>query len=116
MAVLIDDPLSASPASVRLPSGSIRLDQMLHSDLGGEKADVTYSLDGRSNVFFQTPAGPQKTVTIQGVQVPGVATRRTDTVQLVETGGGTGMALVEIDQTIRAENTARDSVTLAIQA
>jgi hypothetical protein len=115
MAIVIDDSLTASPATTPLPSGPIRLQQMLHSDLGGEKATITYSLDGRSNVFFQTPAGPSKTVVIAGVNVPGTPTRRTDTVSLVETGGGTGMAQIEIRQTIKAENTAHDSVTLAIE-
>jgi hypothetical protein len=115
MAVVIDDPLAASPATTPLPSGPIELSQMLHSDLGGETAEITYSLDGRINVQFQTPAGPSKTVVLPGVDIPGNATRRSDTVVLEEIGGGTSMAQVEIRQVIVAETTARDSVVLTIE-
>jgi hypothetical protein len=116
MAIVIDENLTASPAVTRLPSGPIVLRQTLHSDLGGETVSITYTLDGRHNVCFQTAQGQVKQIQIIGKKTPGSATERSDTVALVEVGGGTDLAQVEIKQSIRGENTCRDSVTLAIQS
>jgi hypothetical protein len=115
MAILIDEELTASPAEVGLPSGPIELTQTLHSDLGGEPAKITYSLSLSHNISFQTAGGPAKQVQLN-VDVPGTETSRTDTVQLVETGGGTGIAEVRIKQLIEASNKANDSVILAIES
>ncbi|HKI00735.1 MAG TPA: hypothetical protein VKK31_02025 [Thermoanaerobaculia bacterium] len=114
MAIVIDENLTASPAETRLPSGPIILRQILHSDLGGETASITYTLDGRHNVCFQTAQGQVKQIQINGLKIPGGANERSDTIALVEVGGGTDLGEIIIKQTIRAENNARDSVTLAI--
>lgn len=114
MAVLIDKLLTAFPEQTRLPSGPLRLTQTLHSDLGGENAEIVYSLDGRNNVVFLTPAGPQKTLTIPNVAIPAAPTERTDVVTLGEIHGGTGLDQLEIDQTISAENQVRDAVIVVI--
>ncbi len=114
MAVTIHTRLAATPSTIAFPSGPIRLTQTVSSDLGGETATIVYDLDRRTNVEFVTPTGTTQELTIPGVQVPGTPTQRVDVVQLVETGGGTQVAQVEIDQTIQAENTRRDSVTLAV--
>jgi hypothetical protein len=114
MAIVIDENLTASPAETRMPSGPIILRQTLHSDLGSETVSITYSLDGRHNVCFQTGQGQTKQIQINGLKIPGSATERSDTIALVEVGGGTGVAEIVIKQVIRGENTARDSVPLAI--
>ena len=114
MAIWIDEELTASPTEVGLPSGPIDLTQTLHSDLGGEPAKITYSLGLAHNISFQTAGGPAKQIQVN-VNIPGSETSRTDTVQLVEIGGGTGIAQVRIKQLIEAENKANDSVVLAIQ-
>jgi len=114
MAIVIDENLTASPAETGMPSGPIVLRQTLHSDLGGETASVTYTLDGRHNVCFQTAQGQVKQIQINGLKIPGSALERSDTIALVEVGGGTELGEVMIKQMIRAENTARDSITLAI--
>lgn len=114
MAIVIDENLTASPAETRLPTGPITLRQTLHSDLGGETANIIYSLDGRHNVCFQTAQGQVKQIQINGVKIPGAALERSDTVALVEVDGGTDLGQIVIKQLIRAENNARDSVTLAI--
>jgi hypothetical protein len=113
MAVILDQRLSASPVKIRLPREEVDLVQTLHSDLGGpEKAKITYSLDGRTAVFFDTPAGRTKEIVID-VTVPADPTQRTDPVTLVEQGT-TAMAEVEIDQLIEAETRVFDSVTLEV--
>jgi hypothetical protein len=114
MAIVIDENLTASPATTRLPSGPITLRQTLHSDLGNETVSITYTLDGRNNVSFKTAQGQVKQFQIKGLKIPGTATERSDTVALVETGGGTELGQIIIKQLIRGENTARDSVTLAV--
>lgn len=114
MAIVIDENLTASPATTRLHSGTITLRQTLHYDLGGETVGITYTLDGRNNVSFQTAQGQVKQIQIQSLKIPGSATQRSDTVKLVETGGGTELGQIIIKQTIRGENTARDSVTIAV--
>ena len=114
MAIVIDENLTASPAETGMPSGPIVLRQTLHSDLGGETASVTYTLDGRHNVCFQTAQGQVKQIQINGLKIPGSALERSDTIALVEVGGGTELGEVMIKQMIKAENTARDSITLAI--
>lgn len=114
MAIEIETSLAADPDVVTFSGEEIELTQTVSSDLGGEKATITYKLDGRTNVHFETDSGPAKAVVVEA-EIPGTATERTDTVTLCETGGGTGMAQVEIKQTIEGEeNTALDSVTLAI--
>jgi hypothetical protein len=113
MAVIIDENLAASPVSVSLPSGPIALTQTLHSDLGGEAAVITYTLDGRHNVVFQTPQGQVKQIQVKA-NIPGGAKQRTDTVKLAETGGGTGMAQVQIKQLIQAETQVHDMVLITI--
>lgn len=114
MAVIIDENLAASPRSVSLPSGPIALTQTLHSDLGGEAATITYTLDGRHNVVFQTPQGQVKQIQVKA-NVPGGAKQRTDTVKLaVETGSDTGMAQVQIKQLIQAETQVHDMVMITI--
>jgi len=115
MAIWIDEELTASPTEVALPSGPIGLTQTLHSDLGGEPAKITYSLSLSHNVSFQTAGGPVKQIQINA-QIPGTETSRTDTVELVETGGGTGIAQVRIKQLIEATNDSNDSVILAIES
>ena len=114
MAIVIDETLTASPAKTGLPSGPITLRQTLHSDLGSETVSITYTLDGRHNICFQTAQGQVKEIQINGKKIPGSATERSDTIALVEVGGGTGIGQVIVKQVIRGENTARDSVTLAI--
>jgi hypothetical protein len=114
MAVIIDENLAASPTRVSLPSGPIALTQTLHSDLGGEPAVITYTLDGRHNVVFQTPQGQVKQIQVKA-NVPAGPKQRTDTVKLAETGGGTGMAQVEIKQLIQAETNVHDMVMIMIQ-
>lgn len=113
MAVILDRRLAASPKIAKMPRATIDLAQTIHSDLGGEPATITYSLDGRSAVFFETPGGPSKTVTVGPVQVPAKATPRTDRVVLIEKGD-TDMAQVEIKQLIKAETNVRDSVVLEV--
>jgi len=114
MAVIIDENLAASPTSVKLPSGPIALTQTLHSDLGGEPAVITYTLDGRHNVVFQTSQGQVKQIQVKA-NIPGSPKQRTDTVKLaVETGGGTGMAMVQIKQLIQAETNVNDMVMITI--
>jgi hypothetical protein len=115
MAVIIKKHLQASPAQTGLPSGPIVLRQTLLSDLGGETATVTYSLDGRHNISFQTENGPAKQIRIENVSIPASPGQRSDTVQLVMTGGGTSMSQIEIDQEIKAETTVSDSVAVAIK-
>ena len=115
MAIWIDEELTASPTEVGLPSGPIVLTQTLHSDLGGEPAKITYTLSLSHNVSFQTPGGPAKQIQIEAT-IPGVETSRSDTVELVETGGGTGIAQVRIKQLIAATNDSNDSVILAIES
>ncbi|HEX4953688.1 MAG TPA: hypothetical protein VF017_09885 [Thermoanaerobaculia bacterium] len=115
MAITIHSRLTVTPDTIGFPSGPIKLTQTLSSDLGGEVATIVYDLDRRTNVEFKTPTGTTQELVLQGVEIPGTPTQRVDIVQLVETGGGTEVALVEIDQTIRSENTRRDSVTLAVQ-
>lgn len=114
MAIVIDENLTASPAETGLPSGPVTLRQTLHSDLGSETVSITYTLDGRHNVCFQAAQGQVKQIQINGLKIPGSATERSDTVALVEVGGGTGIGQIMIKQMIRGENTARDSVTLAV--
>jgi hypothetical protein len=114
MAVVIDETLTAAPALVSLPSGPILLRQSVHSDLGGEPAQITYSLDGRHNVAFQTPNGPVKQIQLS-VQIPGATTERTDSVALVLDGPGTTLAQVVIKQLIQAETKTHDSVIVAIK-
>jgi len=114
MAVIIDENLTASPTRVSLPSGPIALKQTLHSDLGGEPAVITYTLDGRHNVVFQTPQGEVKEIQVKA-NIPGGARQRTDTVRLKEVGGGTGMAQIEIKQLIEAETNVNDMVMITIQ-
>lgn len=114
MAIVIDENLTASPAETRLPSAPITLRQTLHSDLGNETVNITYTLDGRHNVLFQTPQGQVKQIQINGLRIPGSATERSDTVALVEVGGGTEVGQIIVKQVIRGENTVRDSVTLAV--
>lgn len=114
MAVIIDENLAASPGKVRLPSGPIALTQTLHSDLGGEPAVITYTLDGRHNVVFQTPQGQVKQIQVKA-NIPAGARQRTDTVKLAETGGGTDMAQVQIKQLIDAETNVHDMVMITIQ-
>lgn len=113
MAAIIDQHLAATPGTVSLHSGEpIELTQTLHSDLGGEPATITYTLDGRSAVFFATPGGPAKSVAVQ-TQLAASATKRTDRVSLVEQGD-TAMAQVEIQQTIQAETVVRDRVVIGV--
>lgn len=114
MAILVDEMMTASPTLTPLPSGPIALRQTLHSDLGGEAATITYSLSKAHNVSFAAAGGPVKQIQLQ-VKIPGNATERTDTVWLVEIGGGTEMAQVTIKMSIVAENTVNGRVTLAIQ-
>jgi hypothetical protein len=114
MAVIIDENLAASPVRVSLPSGPIALTQTLHSDLGGEAAVITYTLDGRHNIVFQTPQGQVKQIQVKA-NIPAGAKQRTDTVKLAETGGGTGMAQVQIKQLIQAETQVHDMVLITIQ-
>ena len=114
MAIVIDENLTASPAKTGLPSGPITLRQTLHSDLRSETVSITYTLDGRHNVCFQTAQGQVKQIQINGLKIPGSATERSDTIALVEVGGGTDLGQMIIKQVIRGENTARDSVTLTI--
>jgi len=114
MAIVIDENLTASPAETGMPSGPIVLRQTLHSDLGGETASIAYTLDGRHNVCFQTAQGQVKQIHVNGLKIPGSATERSDTVALVEVGGGTEVGQIVIKQMIKAETTVRDSITLAI--
>jgi hypothetical protein len=113
MAIVIDENLTASPAKTGLPSGPITLRQTLHSDLGSETVSITYTLDGRHNIFFQTAQGQVKQIQINGQKIPGSATERSDTIALVEVGGSDVGQMI-IKQVIKGENTARDSVTLTI--
>jgi hypothetical protein len=114
MAIVIDENLTASPAVTGMPSGPITLRQILHSDLGGETVSITYTLDGRHNVCFQTAQGQVKQIQINGKKIPGSATERSDTIALIEVDGGTDLSQLMIKQVIRGENTCRDSVTLSI--
>lgn len=113
MAVILDRRLAANPTVAKMPRAAIALAQTIHSDLGGEPATITYSLDGRSAVFFETAGGPAKSVTVGPIQVPANATPRTDRVVLIEKGD-TGMAQVKISQLIAAETSVRDSVTIEV--
>jgi len=114
MAIVIDENLTASPTKTKMPSGAIVLRQTLHSDLGGETVGITYTLDGRHNVCFQTGQGQVKQIQINGKKIPGSATERSDTIALVEVGGGTEVGQIVIKQTIRGEGSTRDSVTLSV--
>lgn len=114
MAIVIDENLTASPTKTGLPSGPVTLRQTLHSDLGNETVSITYTLDGRHNICFQTAQGQVKQIQINGQKIPGSATERSDTIALVEVGGGSGVGQMIIRQVIKGENTARDSVTLTI--
>lgn len=115
MAVLIDVVMVAKPAKTRLPSGPVQLTQTVHSDLGGETAQIVYTLDGRNNVVFLTPQGPQKKLTIANVTIPGTPTQRTDTVTLGEINAGTGIDQLVIKQLITGEENSReDAVNLII--
>jgi hypothetical protein len=114
MAVVIDENLTASPARTRLPSGPIALRQTLHCDEGGDTVSITYTLDGRHNICFQTAQGQVKQIQITRRKIPGSATELSDTVALVAVGSGTALAQVEIKQSIRGKNTCRDSVILAV--
>ncbi len=113
MAIVIDENLTASPAKTGMPSGPITLRQTLHSDLGNETVNVTYTLDGRHNIFFQTAQGQVKQIQINGLKIPGSSIERSDTVALVEVGDSDVGQMV-IKQQIRGENTTRDSVTIAV--
>lgn len=112
MAVIIDRRLAANPTIATLPRARIVLSQTLHSDLGGEQATITYSLDGRTAVHFATDGGLSKTVVVEA-RIPGDPQVRTDTVVLRE-DGDTSMAQIEISQTIEAETRVLDSVTLEV--
>jgi hypothetical protein len=114
MAIVIDEKLTALPAETGIPSGPITLRQTLHSDLGNETVNVTYTLDGRHNVCFLTAQGQVKQIRINGLKIPGTPTERSDTVALVGVGGGTGVDRIIVKQVIRGKGTARDSVTVAI--
>jgi hypothetical protein len=107
--------LTALPPAVGLPSDPIRLQQSLQSDLtGGESVKIIYSLAHSHNVAFQTTDGPAKQIEVEA-DIPTAAIQRTDTVQLVEIGGGTGIAQVTIKQLIEAENNVHSSVVIGIQ-
>lgn len=114
MAIVIDENLTASPTKTGMPSGPIMLRQTIHSDLASETVSITYTLDGRHNVCFQTAQGQVKQFQISGIKVPGSSIERSDTVALVEVGGGTDIDMMVIKQVIRGENTVRDSVTLTV--
>ena len=115
MGIQIDQLLTATPSEVGLPSGPIRLRQTLRSDLtGGEPVTITYSLSLSHNISFQTAGGPAKQIRIDA-DIPGNTLQRTDTVHLVETGGGTSLAQVTVKQLIEAENNVHGSVVIAIQ-
>jgi hypothetical protein len=114
MAIVIDENLTASPARTRLPSGPITLRQTLHCDLGGDTVRITYTLDGRHNVCFQTAQGQVKQIQITGRKIPGSATELSDTVALVAVGSGTALAQVEIKKSIQGGSTCHDSVILAV--
>lgn len=110
-----DGRLTASPTIVSLQSGQvIELTQEVSSDLGGEAATVTYTLDGRIAVFFRTPAGPSKTLMVQ-THVGGGFEQRTDKAVLMEEGD-TELAEVEIQQTVQGEDgpPARDRVVIGV--
>lgn len=113
MAAIIDKTLTAVPATVHLQAGEIiDLVQTVHSDLGGEPAKITYSLDARTGVHFATAGGPAKSVVVE-TQLPGTPEVRTDRVSLVEVGD-TDMAQVVIQQLIEAETAVRDSVVVGV--
>ena len=113
MAAIIDESLTATPDEVTLQAGeTVELSQRVHSDLGGEPATITYTLDGRTGVFFDTPDGPAKSIEVQ-TQLTADVVERTDRVSLVEQGD-TAMAQVEIRQTIQAETVVRDRVVIGI--
>ena len=115
MAIVIDRRLTASETVVNLPSDAFNLIQTLHSDLGGEQAQITYSLDKRHNISFQTPSGLAKQIQIQA-QIPGQPTQRRDSVTLVLDGPGTTIEQVMITQVIQAENQVQNSVTLNVES
>jgi hypothetical protein len=115
MAVVIDENLTASPASIGLPSGPIVLRQTLHSDLGGEPAQILYSLSISKPVAFRTQDGPAKQIRLSA-DIPEGATEREDTVELVATGDIQDLGQVMIKQLIEAETTVHDNVTLTIQS
>jgi hypothetical protein len=115
MAIVIDRRLSASEKVVNLPSDAFDLIQTLHSDLGGEPARITYSLDKRHNIAFQTPAGPAKQIEVRA-NIPGQPAQRRDTVTLVLDGPGTSIEQVMITQVIQAENQVENSVTLNVES
>ncbi len=116
MAILIDQLLTATPSQVGLPSGPITLRQTLSSDLtGGESVTITYSLALSHNVSFQTPDGGVKKQIQSEVKITS-GTPVTQTIKLVETGGGTNIAQVTIKELIDGEeNNVRGSVVIAIQ-
>lgn len=115
MAIVIDRRLTASETDVNLPSDEFDLIQTLHSNLGGEQARITYSLDKRHNIAFQTPAGPAKQIQVTA-DIPGEPTQRRDTVTLVLDGPSTSIELVMITQVIQAGNQVQNSVTLNVES
>jgi hypothetical protein len=115
MGIVIDRKLAASITEISLPSGPVILRQTLHSDLGGESAEITYSLDQGHHIAFKTPGNPSKQIHVS-VNVPGTPTQRSDTVELVLDGGGTSLDEVTIKQLIEAENDVQNSVVLNVQS
>ncbi len=116
MGIVIDRKLAASVTQISLPSGPVVLRQTLHSDLdAGESATITYSLDKRHNISFKTSGAPVKQIQVT-VQVPGTATQRTDSVELVLDGLATSLDEVMIKQLIEAENEVQNSVILNIES
>lgn len=115
MGIVIDRKLAPSITEISLPSGPVILRQTLHSDLGGEAAKITYSLDKRHNIAFKTPGNPAKQIQIS-VNVSGTSTQRSDTVELVLDGGSTNLDEVVIKQLIEAENDIQNSVVLNVQS
>jgi hypothetical protein len=114
MGIIIDSRLRASITDISLPSGPIDLVQVLHSDLGGEPARITYSLDQGNDVVFQIPGGTSKQIQVNA-DIPGAATQRTDTVTLGQGAGGISVDQVTINQSIEAENVVEDGVTLNVE-
>lgn len=114
MAVIIDQHLVSIPPKIHLPRSTVQLRQTLHTDrTKPETVVLTYSLDGRTAIFFEVDGKLQKSVVMQKVVVPREPTQRTDTLTLVE-DGDTAMALIEIDQEIDGETTVFDAVTLEV--
>jgi hypothetical protein len=115
MAIVIDRRLTASETEVNLPSDAFDLIQTLHSDLGGEPARITYSLDKRHNISFKTPSGLVKQIEVQA-QIPGQPAQRRDSVTLALDGPSTSIEEVTITQVIQAENRVENSVTLNVES